>query len=71
MAKVDGGWKVVRANAGRATRNFDTQREAIEYARNISRKGNAELVIHGADGRTITRETYVNDPKPPRSRPRL
>jgi hypothetical protein len=33
IAKVGGGWTLVRRGAGRATKNFSTKDEAIDYAR--------------------------------------
>ena len=68
MATVEGGWMLVRPGAGRATRNFDTKEAAIDYARALSKKREAELVIHGSDGRVVARETYADDPKPKRPR---
>ena len=43
-----------------------TQREAIEIARTIARKEQSELVIHGKDGRIRQKDSYGNDPFPPR-----
>ena len=56
-------WQV---KAEKATKNFSTQREAIDYAREIARKHNSELVIHGKDGRIRDKDSYGNDPCPPR-----
>ena len=64
MAKVDGGWKVVRAGAGRASKIFATKSDAIKYGRNVSRNENSELVIHGIDGRLQQRTSFATDPIP-------
>ena len=56
-------WQV---KAEKATKNFNTQREAIEYARDIAKKQKSELVIHGRDGRIRDKDSYGNDPCPPR-----
>lgn len=66
IANVNGGWNVKRTDAERATRSFDSQKEAIEYGRSISRSHATELVIHGRDGRLSSKESYGNDPNPPR-----
>ena len=50
----------------RKTRITQTQREAIEIARTIARKEQSELVIHGKDGRIRQKDSYGNDPFPPR-----
>ena len=50
VAPQEGRWTVRRAGSNRATRKFDTQREAIEFARDLARKQKAELYIHGRNG---------------------
>ena len=50
----------------RLTSTFDTQAEAIERAREISRNQQSELFIHGRNGRIRERDSYGNDPFPPR-----
>ena len=59
-------WAVRKAGAERVTRHFDTQQEAIEVARGIARNQGGEVFIHGRDGRIRERDTYGNDPFPPR-----
>lgn len=62
----DGKWAVRRAGAVRASRKFDTQREAIEAARDIARSQGTELYIHGQDGRIRERNSYGKDSFPPK-----
>lgn len=62
----DGKWAVRKAGADRVTRSFDTQQEAIEVARGIARNQRTELYIHGVDGRIRERDSYGNDPFPPK-----
>ena len=45
-----GKWAVLKSGNFRATRKFDTQREAIAFARDLARKQRAELFIFGKDG---------------------
>lgn len=64
-----GGWDVVAPNAGRASAHFQTQREAIDRAREVvGRSGGGELRIHGRDGAIRDSDTIPpgKDPKPPR-----
>ena len=61
-----GKWSVWKAGASRATKTFDTQREAIERAREIARNQGAELYIHGRDGRIREKDSCGRDPHPPR-----
>ncbi len=62
IANINGGWNVKRTDAERATRSFASQKDAIEYGRNISKSHATELVIHGEDGRLFSKESYGNDP---------
>ena len=64
----NGGWDVKGAGNSRATRHTDTQREAINIAKNIARNQNSEAIIHGRDGRIRDKDSYGNDPIPPRDK---
>ena len=59
-------WALRGEGNSRKTRITQTQREAIEIARTIARKEQSELVIHGKDGRIRQKDSYGNDPFPPR-----
>jgi hypothetical protein len=61
-----GKWSVRRTGASRATKIFDTQSDAITEARKIAKNQRTELYIHGRDGRIRERDTYSNDPHPPK-----
>lgn len=61
-----GGWAVRGAGAQRASGVYETQREAIGRAREISRNQGSELLIHGRDGRIRERDSHGNDSNPPR-----
>lgn len=50
----------------RATIRTDTQAEAIQRAREIARNQESELFIHGRNGKIRERDSYGNDPFPPR-----
>lgn len=54
----DGKWAVRRTGAARVSRKFDTQREAIEAARDIARRQGTDLYIYGQDGRIRERNSY-------------
>jgi len=59
-------WTVTGAGSERATRIVDTQREAISIARTIARNQETELIIHGQNGQIRERDSYGNDPFPPK-----
>jgi hypothetical protein len=62
----DDGWKVKRAEASRATRVFESQKEAIDYARKIAIKQQSELSIHSKNGQIREKNSYEKDGFPPR-----
>lgn len=64
----DGGWAVRGAGNSRVTSTHQTQNEAISVARNIARHQRTEVVIHRPDGKIRDKDSYGNDPMPPRDR---
>lgn len=62
----DGAWAVKGEGSSRATVIVNTQKEAIERARDIARNQGTELLIHGLDGRIRERDSHGNDPFPPK-----
>jgi hypothetical protein len=61
-----GKWAVKGAGSQRATRVTPTKEEALRVARDIARRQGSDVVIHGADGRIQDKDSYGNDPFPPR-----
>ena len=64
----NGQWQVKRQGSEKATKNFETQKQAIDYARSIAIKQQSELVFHGRDGRIRDKDSYGNDPCPPKDK---
>lgn len=63
----DGGrWKVSQGGSKVSTHN--TQATAIGAARREARADRVDLVVHGRDGRIRSKDSYGNDPLPPRDR---
>lgn len=61
-------WGVKGEGNSKATELFDTQKEAIERAREIARNQRSEVVIHRKDGRIRDKDSYGNDPNPPKDK---
>lgn len=59
-------WAVKGEGNSKNTRITQTQKEAISIARTIARKEQSELVIHGKDGQIRQKDSYGNDPFPPK-----
>lgn len=62
----DGGWQVKGAGNSRATARTNTQAEAIDIGRSIARNQGSELVIHRPNGQIRAKDSYGNDPYPPK-----
>ena len=62
------GWATKREGAERAGSLHDTQREAIEAARERAIRDRVEVVIHRRDGTIRDSDSYGNDPMPPRDK---
>lgn len=59
-------WKVIGEGNVKATYITNTQKKAIHKAIIISKNQGSELFIHGKDGRIRARNSYGNDPCPPK-----
>jgi len=60
-----GGWGVKGAGNSKNTANTQTQKQAIEKAKEIAKNQKSEVVIHGTDGKIRDKDSYGNDPVPP------
>lgn len=60
------GWAVKKSGATRASKVFDTQASAIQYARDKARKESGELYVHRSDGTIRQRDSYGKDRNPPK-----
>lgn len=75
MAKKDvhvvphpGGWATKTEGASRAGTVTDTQRQAIDRAREQAKRQGVEVVIHRKDGTIRDSDSYGNDPHPPKDK---
>lgn len=64
----DGTWGVRGEGNSRLTSQHNTQAAAIEAARQIAQNQRSEVVIHRRDGRIRDKDSYGNDPCPPKDR---
>lgn len=64
--RPDGAWQVKGEGANRAYRVTQTQAEAINIARSVSRNQGSELFIHRQDGTIRSRDSHGRDPYPPK-----
>lgn len=62
------GWAVKSEGAEKPHRVTETQKEAIEIGRRVAKNRGSENVIHGRDGRIRDKDSYGNDPMPPKDK---
>ena len=68
VVPAEGEWGVRGEGNQRLTSIHPTQGEAIDAAREIAINQRSEVVIHRPDGRIRDKDSYGNDPLPPRDR---
>ena len=66
VVPTEGGWGVRGAGNQKLTSTHDTQAAAIERAREIAINQSSEMIIHRPNGQIRDRNSYGNDPCPPR-----
>lgn len=54
---ADGKWQVKGEGAQKALKLFDTQKEAIDYAKKVANNQDTNIVIHKVDGK-IRKQDY-------------
>ncbi len=59
-------WAVKGAGNSKTTVITETQKEAIERAKEIAKNNDSELFIHNRQGQIRERNTYGQDPNPPK-----
>ena len=63
VTKHGENWQVIGAGNERPTKVLDTQKKAIEIARQIAINQQSELVIHGRNGQIRDKDSFGNDPR--------
>lgn len=61
-------WAVRGEGNDRVTSVVSTQKEAIERAREFAQNQESEVVIHRPNGQIRDKDSYGNDPFPPRDK---
>lgn len=60
----EGEWKVEQN--GRVLSTHPTQEEAVNSGREVAKRDHGEFVVHGHDGRIREKDSFGNDPHPPK-----
>jgi hypothetical protein len=64
VSKDGNGWKT--SQGGEKQSHHRTQQAAIERGTQIAKQDRVDVVTHGRDGRIRSKDSYGNDPLPPR-----
>jgi hypothetical protein len=64
----DGNWGVRGEGNSKLTKVTPTQSNAIAVARDIAKNQKVEVVIHRRDGTIRDKDSYGNDPCPPKDK---
>jgi len=64
----DGKWAVRGEGNEKVTSIHDTQQDAIDAAIPIAKNQQSEVVTHRRDGRIRDKDSYGNDPCPPKDK---
>ncbi len=60
------GWANRREGSQRVSNTFSTKAEAQAAGRDMARRDGVEHIIHNKDGTISERNSYGNDPHPPK-----
>ncbi len=66
--RSNGAWAVKGEGDKRASSLHPTQGAALTLARPLAQKNASELVIHGRDNLIRDKDSFGNDPNPPKDR---
>ncbi len=66
VVKIDDGWGVRGENNDRLTSAHKTQGGAIDAAIEIAKNKQSDVIIHDRHGKIRDRDSYGNDPCPPK-----
>ena len=68
VVKHPKGWAVKGEGNKRATKITKTQKEAIDIAKKIAENQKSELIIQNTEGKIRSKDSYGNDPCPPKDK---
>jgi hypothetical protein len=62
------GWAVEREGGARALSVHQRQSDAEQVGRQAARRDQTEFYLHGRDGQIREKDSYGNDPNPPKDK---
>ena len=71
VVPLGNGWAVKGEGSKKFTVITESQRNAITVARGIAKNNKSEIVIYNKDGRIKDKDSYGNEPNPPKHKKAL
>ncbi|HAX48918.1 MAG TPA: DUF2188 domain-containing protein [Ignavibacteria bacterium] len=68
IVPLGNGWAVKGEGNSKYTAITDTKEKAMVVGKAIAKSNKSELVIHAKNGKIIDRDSYGNDPYPPKDK---
>ncbi|MHA7831839.1 MAG: DUF2188 domain-containing protein [Flagellimonas sp.] len=68
VVPTDDGWGVRGEKNEKLTKKFDKKSDAVSYAIDIAKNQQSELTILKKDGTIQNKNSYGNDPNPPKDK---
>jgi hypothetical protein len=62
------GWGVKGEGNLKKTAITETKKQAVDIAKEIAKNNKSEVVIHGKNGKIQDKDSYGNDPNPPKDK---
>lgn len=62
----NGKWAVHGEGNSRDTKVFDTKADAEAFAKSVAKNQRSEVIVQNRDGKISSKDSYGNDPCPPR-----
>ena len=59
-------WAIKREGADRASKVVERKSDAEAYAKDLAKKDHVELIVQRSDGTIQKKNSYGNDPNPPK-----
>ncbi len=68
VVPTENGWGVKGENNEKFTKKFEKKVDAVDYAKNIAKNQQSELTILKKNGQIQNKNSYGNDPNPPKDK---
>ncbi len=64
----DGGWQKKHEGSDRASERFETKEDAVQSGKEQAKREGVELIVTDKQGKIQSKDSYGNDPNPPKDK---